>query len=167
MEIKESAKFLMSVRLRPKPMSTSFIEKIYSHPNGSQFLLLHISSPSKSFYIELPKNTSLGRSPNPFRGDGGPGDAPLDGKRLVLNKIKNGLQAPLFKFKLDIFGVGFKALLGGLSPQSPGEAGGLESSKLSLYLGRKAIDISIPDGIKVEVKKNGGGAASEIEISGA
>ncbi len=132
MEIKESAKFLMLVRLQPMPMSTSYIEKIYSHPNGSLFKLLQINSqsPSKSFYIELPINSTL------------------EGNRLVLNKIKNGLQAPLFKFKLDIFGVGFKALL--------------DNSILSLYLGRKPIEIKIPAGIIVEVKKNG----VEIEISG-
>lgn len=122
----------MLVQLQPMPMSTSFIEKIYSHPNGSLFKLIEIctKSPSKAFYIELPIKSSI------------------DGNRLVLNKIKNGLQVPLFKFKLDIFGVGFKAIL--------------ENSILSLYLGRKPIEIPIPQGIKVEVKKNG----VEIEISG-
>lgn len=110
-----------------------FKEKVFKHPNGSSFKVLEIrSSPSSSpFYIEIPFNDSL------------------EGNRLVLNKIENGLGTNKFSFKLDIFGVGYKA--------------SKESSNLLLNLGKsEPIRVQIPEGIEVDIKKNG----IEVEIKG-
>ena len=69
----------------------TYIEKIFTHPNGSSFKLLSIStSYQDSFFIEYPHTLELKDS------------------RLILNKIKSGL-ITLFVFKLEISGVGYKA----------------------------------------------------------
>jgi ribosomal protein L6P/L9E len=72
--------------------SPTFLEHVFSHPNGSSFKLLRISFPGlKDFYIEYPTNFDITNS------------------RLVQNKIKTGLTSTN-SYKIDISGVGFKAI---------------------------------------------------------
>jgi len=109
----------------------TYIEKIFSHPNGDSFKVLLVSAPGKdSFFLEVPLHFDLTAS------------------RLLQNKIKNGL-VPNFTYRLEIFGVGYKALK--------------EGNLLHLFLGKSVpTTFIIPKGISVEVKKSG----IELDISG-
>lgn len=110
-----------------------YIEKLFIHPNGTTFKVLTASTPQSGEIFAL-------EYPNKEGGEH---------SRLIKNKIKAGI-TPNFLYKLEINGVGYRAWI--------------EGAYLLLNLGNGAVPykISIPSGIKVEIKKNG----VEIEISG-
>lgn len=77
-----------------------------------------------------------------------PSNTDLISSRLIKNKIKTGL-IQNFIYRLEISGVGYKA-------QKDGQ-------KLLLYLGKSVpLEINIPQGIDVDIKKNG----VELVLSG-